>query len=334
MANRFWVGGTGNWSDALNHWSASTGGAPNASEPTSSDNVYFDANSFDGASQVVTVDAHSTVCLAMDWTGATNTPTLSGAFNFGFYSDVTFISAMVVSFTGNFIPIGTTSLDMGGLATSSLQINNGNPSTLTLLSDFVTTGNWRHTWGTIITGGYTVTCGGIADEGNAGTQVWQMGSSIINCTAWNYTNAANPTSITGTGTIKVTGTGVFSGQGKTYYAVELNGTAHTISGSNTFRILSLNPAGAQTITFTDTTTQTVVLMERTGSGLITLQGSGAGGWTLTKTSHRRIGLEDMSISRSIVIPRRVWYAPSGIDGGNNVDWLFENLPLSLPQLRR
>lgn len=45
MANRFWVG-AGNW-DASNtaNWSASSGGTTGASVPTSSDDVFFDANS-------------------------------------------------------------------------------------------------------------------------------------------------------------------------------------------------------------------------------------------------------------------------------------------------
>lgn len=46
MANRFWVGGTGNWDAATTtHWSATSGGAGGASVPTSSDNVTFDSAS-------------------------------------------------------------------------------------------------------------------------------------------------------------------------------------------------------------------------------------------------------------------------------------------------
>lgn len=42
MANRYWVGGTGNWSDAANHWSNASGGTPNSAYlPVSGDNVTF-----------------------------------------------------------------------------------------------------------------------------------------------------------------------------------------------------------------------------------------------------------------------------------------------------
>ena len=42
----YWIGGTGNWSDYSNHWSTTSGGsADQTAYPTSTSNVYFDANS-------------------------------------------------------------------------------------------------------------------------------------------------------------------------------------------------------------------------------------------------------------------------------------------------
>lgn len=42
----YWVGGSGNWSDATNHWATASGGAPNvANVPGSADDVHFDAAS-------------------------------------------------------------------------------------------------------------------------------------------------------------------------------------------------------------------------------------------------------------------------------------------------
>ena len=73
MANRYWVGNGGSWSDYTNHWSATSNGSPGASLPTSSDNVYFDANSFSAFDQVVTLDVIAQ-CLNLNWTGANYTP--------------------------------------------------------------------------------------------------------------------------------------------------------------------------------------------------------------------------------------------------------------------
>lgn len=53
MANRYWVGGAGNWSSTTK-WSTSSGGASGASVPTSADDAIFDANS--GGKFVATVD--------------------------------------------------------------------------------------------------------------------------------------------------------------------------------------------------------------------------------------------------------------------------------------
>jgi len=53
----YWVGGTGDWSDAENHWATSSGGSTFFNySPGPLDDVYFDENSFDAADQVVTID--------------------------------------------------------------------------------------------------------------------------------------------------------------------------------------------------------------------------------------------------------------------------------------
>ena len=44
MANRYWVGGSGNWNDT-SHWSATSGGSGGASVPNSNDSVIFNSNS-------------------------------------------------------------------------------------------------------------------------------------------------------------------------------------------------------------------------------------------------------------------------------------------------
>ncbi|MBU6121973.1 beta strand repeat-containing protein [Hymenobacter siberiensis] len=68
-ANYYWVGGTGLWND-LDHWASSSGGSATHDQvPQSTDNVYFDANSFTASNQTITIDATVT-CFDMDWTGA------------------------------------------------------------------------------------------------------------------------------------------------------------------------------------------------------------------------------------------------------------------------
>lgn len=54
-ADRYWVGGTGKWSES-SHWSELSGGQAGASIPTADDNVIFDANSFSEDYQFVSID--------------------------------------------------------------------------------------------------------------------------------------------------------------------------------------------------------------------------------------------------------------------------------------
>ena len=55
-ADYYWVGGSGNWAD-ISHWATTSGGVITYSQvPTADDNVYFDANSFTGPGQVVTIN--------------------------------------------------------------------------------------------------------------------------------------------------------------------------------------------------------------------------------------------------------------------------------------
>ena len=64
-ANRYWIGGTGNWTD-LSHWTSTSGGIGGSSVPTSNDDVFFDQHSFSANQQSVTV-ASDVFCRSMDW---------------------------------------------------------------------------------------------------------------------------------------------------------------------------------------------------------------------------------------------------------------------------
>ncbi len=263
MADRFWVGGTGNWSDNLNHWSASTGGAPNASLPTSADNVFFDVNSFNGADQVVTIDVQSS-CLGMDWTGATNTPTFAGNVTMNFYGSITLIAAMTITNTSqkNIRPAGAATITSAGNEWAG-SIYLWGTGSYTLADDFVASGSINMTDGTLVTAGFDFTCANFTIS-DAGAKVITLSTSTFNCTAWNY-SGSNLTLTANTATIKITGTGVFAGGGiTTYHNVELNGTAHTISGDNTFATLALPSGTTQTLTFGASTIQTATTMTLSG----------------------------------------------------------------------
>lgn len=329
---KYWVGGTGNWSDATNHWATSSGGSPGVGNiPTSSDNVYFDANSFSAPSQTVTIDA-TAYCADMDWTGATNTPAfasvndlhtpvgdlhisgnlllISGIITTGFigswYFDGT--SGVEKTITTNGVALALSSGGAGGIR---FYTANSNYKLLDNLDVGIQTIYYKY--GTLNTNGKTVSCGSFYSNFTT-TRNLILGSSTINCldnaahnTQW-LMNSSNLTLDAGTSTIKLYGVGNFVGAGKTYYSLELNGTAHTVSGVNTFTNLIRTGTATITDTLTFANNQTVTgslsfignsvvnilnVNSSVGGTVRTITVTGA---TITKTN---VILTDVGLSRTI-----------------------------------
>ena len=78
----YWVGNSGNWSDYSNHWATTSGGNFFYSqEPTLSDDVFFDANSFTLSGQSVIDTSNNFYCNNMNWSGALNNPAFNSPGN-------------------------------------------------------------------------------------------------------------------------------------------------------------------------------------------------------------------------------------------------------------
>jgi len=107
--DRYWVGGTGNWSDTA-RWSSTSGGASGCSIPTAAEPVFFDAASGAGTA---TVDVNAAM-LSFDSTGNSITTIAIGTFNFA-------VSGAIVHAAGS-ITIGT-SAGTGLTATGNLTIS-------------------------------------------------------------------------------------------------------------------------------------------------------------------------------------------------------------------
>lgn len=138
---RYWVGGTGNWdTTAGTKWATSSGGVGGASVPTSSDDVFFDANS------IGTITINSTVnCLSFNCTGFTGV--LNGTSIMNVYGDYTLSAGMTMSYGGD--------LYFRSTVTNRLITTNGkNPSTSSKYFDGVG-GGWVLQDNFISTGGYS-----------------------------------------------------------------------------------------------------------------------------------------------------------------------------------
>lgn len=317
-ADCYWVGDGGNWSDAAVHWAVASGGAPNiANLPDATSNVHFDGNSFTIGGQTVTLDVEAS-CLDMDWTGATDTPTITGGTTQRINGDLTLIAAMswtcfgaIVTGTGTYITVGipltNVYIQVGGVLT----LGDALVATRIALA------------GTFISANFTVTLSDRFDTPFGGVLTITLGTSTVNTAAWDM-SGSNPTITPNTATINVTGTGAFAGGDiATYHDVNLIGTAHTISGDNTFNSLDLDSAIAQTITFTDGSNQTVTDASLSGSAgfLHTLQGSGVAGWTITKAGGGYILCDYLDLSYSTGAPIETWsYGTHSTIGADVIDW--------------
>jgi len=289
MADRFAELATGNnnWS-SVNTWKATTDGATGASVPTSSDNVYINADSC-AAGATLTVDATAN-CLAMDWSGgdrsgATNTPTFTQTNKLYVYGDLTTIAAMVYGgsqylyFAGNIAH----NLTSNGLTINNVGVylGSGFIGTINLL-DALTTNRLRIIAGTITTNNHDVTCALHFSLGQIGAATANLGSSTINTVEWQV--YAGPVTLNA-GTSIINASGNFTGGSiATYNIVNLTGATSTITGNNTFATFALPPATTQTIIFTDGTTQTATTFTLDGSAghIHTLQGTGVAGWALVQ----------------------------------------------------
>lgn len=327
----YWVGGSGNTND-VNHWDLHPLDAGGDAVPDSDDNVFFGASSFTPGSATVTVNA-ALDCLNMDWTGATNTPvfTCSGFQTIRIYGSLTFISAMSATLDGSIVFFGngvqtitTNGLDLSGGNGCEVKFYGGT-GTYTLQDALKMATNkqlYCGNAGITNTNGKTVTCGAFVGVTDSGAPTITLGNSIINCAS--VSMSATPTFAANTSTINCSGNfdgGDLNFNGAT---VNLTGATSTITGSNTVASWNCTRGGAltQSITFTDTTTQTAASFDRTGTGQITFQGSAAAGWALTDSNGGTNTVNALTVSRCTAIGAVYSATTTSLNSGNNVGWTF------------
>ncbi len=233
-ADYYWVKGTGIWSD-LNHWATTSGGGIyHFTVPTANDNVFFDANSFTGPNQVVTITygggIANVVCQSMDWTGALNSPMFLGnsSQTLRIYGSLTFIPDMSFTFSGIVYFEATTS---GNTVTSSGKTFNNDvvfqgTGGWTLQDDLTTSAVWQLRSGSLSTNGKTVQCNRFSStEGNV------RGLNIANSL------------------VKITG---YSTGNNSYFSWDANGTGLTFNSVNSSIVIE---GGDQKLNHTGTSLQ-------------------------------------------------------------------------------
>ncbi len=185
--SRFWVGGSGKWSDT-NHWSVTSGGEPGAALPESGTSVVFDENSFSGDKNTVTLkDA-----VVIGSLTATNADfafsgkkdlTIGGSINTDANADFGKLrGALVLSGSGD------NTVSIASRLEGGIVIDGGS---WTLQSDLITEGNITLKSGSFNTNGYTVTCAVFSATENA--TALNIENSTVTCDKWDFSKASNLT---------------------------------------------------------------------------------------------------------------------------------------------
>ena len=243
MADRYWVGGTGNWDATTTNWSATNGGAGGASVPTLADDVFFTTLS-NATAYVVTLTT-APVCRSVSVVGpATGNVTIAGTANWSVYGSFT-LAATGVTFTyttGIISFLATTTgftITTNGNSLNAAFINfNGAGGAWTLGSALTNTNSFQVLAGTVSTANFNLTTNNLLITGAVARTV-TLGSSSVTCLTWNVTGS-NATVNAGTSTITVTNAaGTFFGGGLTYYNVFKNLNGFAIGdANNTFNALT------------------------------------------------------------------------------------------------
>ncbi len=271
MANRYWVGGTGNWSDNTNHWSATDGGAAGASLPTSADNVFFTAAS-NATAYTVTMDAVGS-CNDMTWAlpGA-GVPTFAGSKALNLSGSLTAITGMVWSATSQLGFVATATgktITTNGVSFNGSWVFNGSGGGWTLADALTLVAACTITVsaGTLNTNAQTVTTGFFVSI--SGTRTLTLDGSTINITGTSGTSW----------NIATTGALTFSATGST---VNLNGGA----------------AGGSLLAICGGTSVTYGTFSITGAGIWTVQGATFAAFSYTSTTNKT---DSISLSSNVTI---------------------------------
>jgi hypothetical protein len=279
MADRYWVGGTGNWSDATNHWATSSGGSPGAGNlPTTTDSVFFDSLSHT-TNYTVTIDATTKNCLDFNMAAPlTNKVTWAGSVQINIYGNLNLsggTAGITRTYTGilNFASTsGTKTISANGVTLDSATTFNGVGGTWQLSNAYnISAKSITLTNGTFNTNGYTLTANSISSS-NSNVRTLTLGASTLTLsgtidftTATNLTFNANTSNITST----LSSAGIFNGGGKTFYnltiACSFTSSASSLGGANTFNNLTIT-SSAGNINFSISANQTI-------NGTLTITGT-------------------------------------------------------------
>ena len=275
----YWVGGSGNTSDATNHWSTSSGGAPNvANVPTSTDDVNWDSAS-NGSAYTVTVDSAFTCRDFNMGAPATGKVTFAGSQTSNIYGNFNLsggsagITWTYSSGNTNLLATSAKTFDSNGVVLNTNNFKCDGAGGKWTLQNNLDCGSrdFTVTQGEFDTNAKTFTCGFFLTSGTS-TRAVTFTNSTVNCAAFLINNLTGFTGTFTGSTINITassggGMANSSGTGITFATVNITSTsgalAHT--GANTYSNLTLASSAPTAIHTIDSNITVSTLFTVSGS---------------------------------------------------------------------
>lgn len=315
------------------NWSSSSGGATNTvRNPLPQDTIVIDGNSFNGAGLNLSLNGANVLIPTLDFTNATNNPTLAVVSTVKCVGDLTIIAGMTVNNSGIFSFAkwsGTQTLTSGGVSFSCpIAIQTG--GTFVNADAYTGTASITYSSGTWDDGDFNITASSItisnttlnaAKVFNKGIGTYTLTS--ISGTVWNASGIVNLT-FTDSGTTKITGGGssnkTFAGGGLTYNIV-WNDTGSTgaviYTGNNTYAQLKSTSGAARTNSFVGGSTHTIADLDidgTAGNNTVLSRSSGSGTYTWNLTTPQtcdRITVSNLNVTGETLT------LTNSTDGGGN-----------------
>lgn len=303
MADRYWVGGNGEWNDpGGTKWALTSGGTGGQAVPTSADDVYFDANSGSAANNCIVSSA--AVCKNLNFTGYVGI--LSGSSSLTASGSVTFSSGMTLTYSGllTMVGAGTVLTTNGKALNGGLTLDSPSAGIIDLADALSLSGVITVTQATFRTNNFGVTAIALSSS-NSNTRTISLGSSTVSLNGSfpiTFTDSTNLTLLAGTSSLACGDAGpTFAGGGLTFYNVSFANTSiitASITGANTFNNLTIAgraSTGVSLVRFfaNQTINGTLTLSSGTDPMMRTFVRSDATGTTRTLTCAAVASLTDI-----------------------------------------
>ncbi|MCX6351397.1 MAG: PKD domain-containing protein [Bacteroidetes bacterium] len=345
-ADRYWVGGKGDWDGtAGSKWASTSGGSGGASIPSDTDNVYFDGNS---GNDTITVNGTDGICLSLDFIGFKGIFANKSGFSLKIYGSftvapsMTYINYSTIRFLAK---SGVNNITTNGVSIPNTFSFEGDTSAIWRLQDNLVLSSSSQTLllsrGTFDANNFNVTLSGFISSNsshriiNMGSGTWTLtGFGIGTNPVWDLTNSTNLKLNAGSSTIKVIDSSgeadLFFGSNQTYnnFWNATTGTGFcytaTVIGSPTsvtFNDFKIDAGRIQTFQTASTTKINTLTAIGTCSNHIIIN-TNSTGYTLSKPSGL-INVSYCDILFCTATGGATWNAVNSIDKGKDSGWIFK-----------